>query len=184
MWPWGHLALGYLLYSGTRRVPSGLGTLALALVLGSQVPDLLDKPLAWLLGVLPTGRSLGHSLPFAVLVLAVLALVVRWWIPERPELGVAYGVGHLSHLLGDALYPVLAGEFAHLAFLGYPLVPPFEYDIGQSVGAHLALIEFSPAFVFELVLVALAVGIRLADGRPGLATLGIGDEPPPDEPAD
>jgi hypothetical protein len=75
MWPWGHLALGYLLYSPFARArfgrpPTDRATLLLAF--GTQLPDLVDKPLAWRLDVLPAGRTLGHSL---LSVVAVSALV-------------------------------------------------------------------------------------------------------------
>jgi len=64
MWPWGHLAVGYLLWSvlvrdRRFRPPTGAETLLLAV--GTQFPDAVDKPLAWSLGVLPNGRSLAHS---------------------------------------------------------------------------------------------------------------------------
>ena len=65
MWPWGHLAVGYLVYSGLSRwrfgrLPGSVATLAVAL--GTQLPDLVDKPLAWTVNVLASGRSLAHSL--------------------------------------------------------------------------------------------------------------------------
>jgi hypothetical protein len=49
MWPWGHLAVGYLLSAGAAYLrdhssPRGLAVVALAA--GTQLPDLLDKPLA------------------------------------------------------------------------------------------------------------------------------------------
>ena len=37
----------------------------LALAIGTQLPDLIDKPLTYQFAVLPSGRSLGHSLFFA-----------------------------------------------------------------------------------------------------------------------
>ena len=60
MWPWGHLALGYLLHSPLARARFGrppTDRATLLLVIGTQLPDLVDKPLAWWLGVLPAGRS-------------------------------------------------------------------------------------------------------------------------------
>ena len=62
MWPWEHLAFGYLLWSlwlraRGRSLPGDWE--ALVLVFATQLPDLVDKPLAWQLGVLPGGRSLG-----------------------------------------------------------------------------------------------------------------------------
>jgi hypothetical protein len=59
MWPWEHLAVGYLLYSVScvlwGRYPTRIGVAALAF--GTQFPDLVDKPLGWWLGVLPSGQS-------------------------------------------------------------------------------------------------------------------------------
>ena len=74
--PLGHAALAYLLYSGlvlsrTRRRPRYLACVPLAV--GSQFPDLVDKPLAYV-GVLSYGRSLAHSVFAFVLVSGVV-----WW---------------------------------------------------------------------------------------------------------
>ena len=57
MWPWGHLAAGYPVYTAYTRLHTGdppADVPALVALLGTQLPDLVDKPLA----VLPTVRSL------------------------------------------------------------------------------------------------------------------------------
>lgn len=175
MLPWGHLAVGYLMYAALVRRSVGDrpdGSAVLVLAVGTQVADLVDKPLAWHLGFLEAGRSLGHSLLVAVVVLpVVLAVAVRY---DRGELGVALAVGHLSHLLADAYLPVLAGEYAHLAFLVWPLAdlpatatrtPP-----GGIVGFFLA-IEATPPVLFELGLFLAAATLWLRQGTPGAATL-------------
>lgn len=105
MWPWGHLAFGYLLYSPAvhllrRRAPTHAGVLALAL--GTQLPDLVDKPLAWVFHVTPTGYSVAHSAFVAVpLGLALVALAAS---RGRPAVGAALSVGWWSHLAGDVLF--------------------------------------------------------------------------------
>ena len=69
MWPWEHLAVGYIAFSVMQRVGGRQGVPALAVValaLGTQLPDLIDKLLGWGIGILPGGRSLGHSLLFAL----------------------------------------------------------------------------------------------------------------------
>lgn len=122
MWPWGHLALGYACYSGYTRIRHGrppstpaVWTLALA----TQLPDLVDKPLAWGLGVLPSGLSLGHSLLFAIpLSLAALALARR----RSGEHGAAVVVGYLSHLAGDVAYQSLGEGELVAGFLLWPLI--------------------------------------------------------------
>ncbi|PSP90315.1 metal-dependent hydrolase [Halobacteriales archaeon QS_4_69_34] len=172
MWPWGHLAIGYLCYSllARRRFgrpPGGVETLWLAL--GTQIPDLVDKPLAWTLGVLPAGRSLGHSLLVALLAVAVVALLARQRGWGRA--GLAFGVGYLAHLPVDALVPVLDGEYALLSFLGWPLLSPPPY--GEELGflGQVRTAELTPVLALGLVLSVLAFVRWLADGRPGVAAV-------------
>jgi hypothetical protein len=172
MWPWGHLAAAYLVYSlGHRllagRVPGDRG--ALVAVAASQAPDLVDKPLAWTFSVLPTGRSLGHSL-----VVAVLVLPVVWWVADRRGargLAAAASVGYLVGFLTDAVYPLVEGNPKYVTFLAWPLLELPAYEIDQSFAAHFALIGPSPEFAFELLLVALASLLWHVDGRPGLGTV-------------
>ena len=172
MWPWGHLAAGYLVYTAYTRLHTGdppADVPALVALLGTQLPDLVDKPLAWSLVVLPTGRSLGHSL-----VVGAVVLPVAWALAARRDarpLAAALSIGWLSHLLGDALYPLVNGEFAHVAFLAWPLLPLPAYEVEASFAAHFALLSPSPTLAFELALVALASFAWHADGYPGLATV-------------
>jgi len=123
MWPWGHLAVAYLLYTvithrrfgrPPRAVP------AIALAFGSQTPDLIDKPLAWNFGILPGGRTLAHSL-FVVALLVPVVLLVADRLEGR-AIGVAFLIGYCSHLLADVPPRVLSGEFAHAAYLLWPVV--------------------------------------------------------------
>lgn len=58
MWPWGHAAIGYLLFSMDTRLRYGRrpgGPATILLFFGTQFPDLVDKPLAWTLPLLPSG---------------------------------------------------------------------------------------------------------------------------------
>ena len=125
MWPWGHLAEAYLCYLLSRRYdgrrPRALPVLALAV--GSQFPDLIDKPLAWSLGVLPGGRTLTHSVFFALLVLPSVYAVTRGF--DRPDVGAAFAFGYVSHLLAD-IPPnaILTAHAGQLTFLVWPLLPP------------------------------------------------------------
>lgn len=90
------LAVCYLLIA-ERRFPSlKLGAVAFV---GSQFPDIVDKPLALELGLLPTGRVGMHSLPLAV---PVWILVVAYaWKTDRPHGGVIFVIAHASHLVTD-----------------------------------------------------------------------------------
>lgn len=170
MWPWGHLAVGYLLYTAythSRFDRPPLAAPALALAIGSQFPDLIDKPLAWTVGVLPGGRTLGHSLLFAaVLVPVVLVLADRL---EAREIGVAFVVGHLSHLLADIPPSVLTGDLSGTGFLLWPLVPAREEEsVGGILDAILHYYAMGPYELVQLGLFVLAAVVWYRDGAPGL----------------
>lgn len=103
MWPWGHAAVAYLLYSGWRHATDRIPTTvpALAVVVGSQLPDLVDKPLAWTVNVLPNGRSLMHS----AVTVTLLTIAIVWYARRhnRPEPFYAFALGIWAHLFADAL---------------------------------------------------------------------------------
>lgn len=171
MWPLGHAAVGYLLYSLSTRArfdgrPATPPTVVL--LVGTQIPDLVDKPLAWYGGVLPTGRSLGHSL----LVLAPLCLAVYWLARRRgrAELGVAFGVGAISHPLVDSVPALWSGT--EVNYLLYPVVPVEAYEEGAPTLAELLAGSLGePWFLLEFVLAAAALLAWHRDGRPGLGTV-------------
>lgn len=158
--PLGHLTFAYLWYvfyaaARSRQLPARLVLVPLAF--GSQFPDLIDKPLAYL-GVLTYGRSLAHSL-FAFLI----CTAVVWWgaaqlrnrwstetIAERLRsiTPAAFAIGYASHLVGDTYRFFLAGDFWTARFLLYPLFPVPEspadevapwirlFEIYQEMGSH------------------------------------------------
>lgn len=172
MWPWGHAAIGYLLYTGYvhgRGQGQPHGPAVILLALGTQFPDLVDKPLAWYVPVLPSGRSLGHSLLIGGLVVgAVIAFAHR---RDRTDLGYAFGIGYLSHPLVDAFHPFIQGDWAFLSFLAWPLLPTPDYQGPTSILVRLTQLEPTPMFLFELLLTAIAIGFWFHHGRPGLETL-------------
>jgi len=171
MWPLGHAAVAYLGYAGLRHAR---GTAApelgvvVALLVGSQLPDLIDKPLSWGLGVLPTGRSLAHSFVVLLPLLAVgLLLAIRW---NRAEYGIAVGVGAVLHVLADSLPSLWTDE--GVAFLLWPLLAVEPYESGApTVGGLLADSLGSPYLLVEFGLAALAVVIWRHDGYPGVAAV-------------
>ncbi|APW96408.1 metal-dependent hydrolase [Halobiforma lacisalsi AJ5] len=170
MWPWGHLAVAYLLYAGyaRRRLDSPpLAVPALAVALGSQFPDLIDKPLAWSIGVLPGGRTLTHSLLVAAVLLPpVVRLAARL---QRRGVGVAFAVGYLSHLAADVPPAVLTGEFAGARFLLWPLLEaPPEDPVGGLLDAVLHYYEMGIYETVQFVLLAAAIFVWYRDGTPGL----------------
>jgi hypothetical protein len=174
MWPWGHAAVGYLVYTGLRRRtgerPAGAAVVALAV--GTQFPDLVDKPLGWTFGLLPGGRSLAHSLlTLAVLAGVVLALARR---DRTRTAGVAFLLGALAHQFADALYPLLRGDLSDTTFLLWPALPMPEPELAQTFSAHAAVVEPGPTLIFELLLAVAALLAWHDDGHPGLGTVQRG----------
>ena len=175
MLPWGHAAAGYLLYVIVVRARGGNrpeGPAVLVLAFGTQFADLVDKPLAWYFGILPAGRSLGHSLLIAIVLLTFIHVIaVRY---DRQELSIAFAVGHLSHLAADAYLPLLRGQFAEAAFLLWPPVPlPPEATAGpdRTLLEILVLVDPTSPVIFQHVLVIIAAGVWIRQGMPGVETL-------------
>lgn len=182
MWPWEHLAVGYLAYSillraTERRGPAAGGAIAVAL--GTQFPDVVDKSFAWLTTILPGGQSLAHSLLFAIP--AIVAVGIAAALADRTDLGVAFGIGYLSHLPGDVVYPVLLGGDLNLSFLLWPILAPsgstptavFAYvqELFVKFGALLATPQGIYYLAFEVLLLAVALLLWVYDGTPGLPRL-------------
>jgi hypothetical protein len=185
MWPWEHLAFGYVCYSLTARIAwrrSPGGVEAATVALATLLPDLIDKPLSWGLGVFPTGYAMGHSLVVALsLTAAAVALARR---RDRLADGFAFGVGYLSHLAGDLLSPLLSeGRLAFERVL-WPFVslPPYETTRGFAgrfllyVGryAHEATEPENLPFLVAYLGLFVAVGVLwILDGAPGVRELVV-----------
>ena len=156
MLPWTHAVFGYLLLvligiSLRRRLSRAE---LLAVLVGTQLPDVVDKPLAWSLSVLPSGRSLAHSLLVAV-PLCVVVLAVAWR-RSHPEVGVAFAVGYASHLVGDTYVAAYYWRPEELTFLLWPLLPPYPYDDFTGFTDFLIRLEVTREL---LVFFALAAGV-------------------------
>lgn len=178
MWPWEHAAVGYVVYSVLARLghdpPDDAA--AVAVVLGTQFPDLVDKPLAWWLDALPAGRSLAHSLLFALP--AVLLVLVLAGLVRRTDVGAAFGIGYLSHLPGDVIYPLAYGDGLATDFLLYPLTevdPSSTTSLFEKAGelfvqflAFLATPRGQLYLLAEVALVTVAFALWWSDGFPGL----------------
>ena len=170
MLPWGHAAVGYLVYSAYSRVrnggaPAGLAVVALAV--GTQFPDLVDKPLAWTFGILPSGRSLAHS----VFALAMVGGLVFWLARRRDAVpaAVAFVVGWATHLVGDA-YKLFLGEPTCVRYMIWPLAAcPYDEADRSIIDFFLAL--DLGAVLPEFALAGVAGSVWLADGAPGLQYL-------------
>jgi hypothetical protein len=181
MMPWGHAAFGYVLYSlghrlVTRKPPAGLGVV-LALLFGTQLPDLVDKTLSWGLHLFPQGYSVAHS----ILVAAPVGLLVLGISNSRnrSDIGVAFIVGYWSHLLGDAILAVPKSGVTPSDRLLWPIVtlPPYESDPSLIGRLNQVFSEFfdemlTPEHFIFLAIYSipylLAFLLWLVDGAPGI----------------
>ena len=140
MLPLGHIASA-LIVNRLARVDAGVAPA----VLGALVPDAIDKTLAWVLHVVPTGRHIGHTLFAAAVFSAVgAALFGR-------EKGLAFGVAYISHLVGDRWHD------GHVPWL----MPLKRYDREREawrerwsikLGAEVVLLELIGAVIIALLL--------------------------------
>lgn len=181
MWPWEHLAVGYLAYSLGNRV---LGTRApdrfevVVLALATQLPDLVDKPLGWGTDVLPSGVSFAHSYLVGVPLVTLGYLLARR--VGKPRLGIAFATGYLLHTPADILGRyVLNGELI-VGALVWPLVPAPSMEptplFGRTLDLWTAYVETlqTPAgrayLLLELVLLGGTVLVWVADRRSNRGT--------------
>ncbi|GAB3679291.1 hypothetical protein GCM10028857_00380 [Salinarchaeum chitinilyticum] len=189
MLPWEHAAVGYLAYSlfarlRYRRAPTGDAVVVVAFA--ALLPDLIDKPLAWGAGVLPSGKSLAHSLLFAgpAILLAALAAGRR--------IAVAFAVSYLLHLAGDVFFPVALGHPPAYRFLLYPLIDlPVADTPGLLARTNEVLVTFLEFLrttrgriyvVFEGLLLGTTFAVWVIDGRPGIGTIRAWVLSDPDDP--
>jgi len=142
MRPIEHLIVAFCFVGGyvgltTHRLPS----LELAAVgfVGSQFPDIIDKPLALELGLLPTGRVGIHSLPIAIPIWTLA--VLYGWQTNRVRAGVAFTIAYASHLVADNYAALAVGRIPSDLFWPFsqPVPrPTIPYWAGpQSINIHL-----------------------------------------------
>jgi membrane-bound metal-dependent hydrolase YbcI (DUF457 family) len=191
MLPHGHLAVGYLVYTACTRggAQTSDQTDLLVLLIATQMPDLIDKPLVLAFSsVFPGGRTVGHSMLVAVpVVLVVGRLITRQTDHRRPAL--AFAVGYLTHPLGDAaplmLQGSLVGDLREVSFLWWPFnlpvaaivaalteVPIFGTIVGAKAAWTAATLPRAPVLntglrVVEVCLLALAGALWVRAGAPG-----------------
>lgn len=180
MMPWGHLAVGYFCYTAglhiwDRQSPADIPTLAL--VVGTQLPDLIDKPAAYWIGLIE-GRAIGHSLLFVVpLCLLLLYITHRY---SRQQIGVGFTIGALTHLLTDSVPSLFLGEYG-VSYLLWPILPSPQYGV-RSFSHHLqqliatyqslntaSLMEIAKSmFAIQILLAFIVTIIWVIDGYPGV----------------
>lgn len=157
MLPWGHFAVAFIpctVYLLLRRGHLPDASHIIVLLYATQLPDLIDKPLAWSFHVLPSGRSLAHSVIFATPYLLLVTLIA--WRTDRSELGALFTFGYLSHIYTDTYPSVIGGSHRFLPNLFWPLVP-VQPDANPSFVHHFTGIEPSTGLVVKLGLLAAAL---------------------------
>lgn len=145
-----HLVVGYVL-GHLSQYPT------LLLVVGSVLPDVLDRGLATV-GVADDGHTVGHSLPVVLPTVGVLAILF-----QRP--GVALGIGVVGHLTCDLFHQIGLNGVRHATvFVLWPLsgrdpVPPSE-TLRLSVGPMDYCTSYV-GIVTEVAIVAVGTGLFL-----------------------
>ncbi|EMA66968.1 membrane-bound metal-dependent hydrolase [Halorubrum aidingense JCM 13560] len=158
MFPWTHAAFGYLLLLSVAVLLHHRLSRAelIAVIVATQLPDLVDKPLAWWFSILPSGRSLAHSLLVAV-PLSLIILAIAWYL-THPEVGLAFGVGYASHLVGDSYIALYYWRPEELTYLLWPLLPPYPYDDFVGLTDFFSQVAITRNFVI-IFIAATAVGL-------------------------
>lgn len=175
MFPWGHAAIGYLLYtlvSHTRYDRPPTDGAFVVLLIGTQFPDLVDKPLAWSFALLPSGRSLAHTLLVAGPVCAGVYLYARKY--DREEWGAAFGLGYLSHVLIDAVPDLLRGNFEYAQYLLWPILPLPPYEEPSSVVEPFVSLRLTPFLALQFAMLAVTITLWWYDGKPGIGVVTRG----------
>lgn len=176
MWPWEHLAAGYIVYSLGKRLfdsPAPDRTEIVVLAFATQLPDLVDKPLGWGTELLPSGISFAHSYLVALPTVTAVYLASRGF--DRPQIGLAFATGYLLHTPGDILTRyVLNGELIVEALV-WPLAAAPQSGtrplVGWTVELWFSYLDTlrTPAgqayLLIEIALLGGAVLVWLADRR-------------------
>lgn len=140
-----------------RRVPSG--ETILVLLFATQLPDLIDKPLAWTFGVLPSGRMLAHSLVIALPVVAVVLVLTHRH--GYGKYGAVFGFGYLSHIAADFYHVLYLGtDYYFFPNLFWPLLEA-NPDHDTSFAAHVP--ELSAVVIVPIAVVGLVCAYAVLD---------------------
>lgn len=184
MWPWGHLAFGYVCVSMLTRAIAGRPPTdreAGVVVLATQLPDLVDKPLGWGLNLYTTGYGAAHS---ALVAGPILITVLAYGIRKRSIAALAFVAAYASHPAGDVLSALLDSNPSALARVLWPVADFQSYSTDRGF-AERALHYFTtyateltdPTALAALAAYAsmfVAVGaLWLYDGMPGTGLFRI-----------
>lgn len=139
------------------RLPRG--GLVLLLLFATLLPDLIDKPLAWAFGVIPSGRMLAHSLVIAVPIVTAIAYVA--YRRGYGVLGIVFAFGYFSHLVGDHYSVLYLGrDYYFFPNMFWPLMSA-NPDHEPSFAAHMP--EPGLAMIVSIGVIALVCLYALVD---------------------
>ncbi|WP_255682050.1 metal-dependent hydrolase [Natrinema sp. SYSU A 869] len=156
-----------------------LGSRTIVVAIGSQLPDLIDKPLAWTAGITDAGYSIGHSIFVAPFVcLAAYAVAARRG--ERVLSG-AFALAYLSHPVADMISQLLRGRVVDLRTVLWPIASPPATSHGGFLD-HFARYFFryvhqlltgglTVQIVFQSLLGLTVLALWLFDGAPIVANV-------------
>ena len=129
-----------------RRVPSksAIG----AVLIGSIFPDLVDKPFAHYLSILPSGRVFMHSLPVSI----PFCLAVLWYglNTDRIQLAGAFTLGVLLHPLGDFYKSILSGSIPAELFWPFLAVQSTGLPSWKTSWTALSLLPLAVLLIISL----------------------------------
>lgn len=132
------------------------------LVVGTALPDVVDKPLA-MVGITELYHSIGHS---------ALLLVVAIPVAMTGRAGLALAVGWGLHLVLDAVHVVLNGRPGDALFLAWPLAVPTD-PLALPPGSFFLYYVGSPSFYLEAAFWLAVAGVALFEWRAGRSPLRV-----------
>ena len=143
------LAYGLLRY---RQLPTW--RLLFVALFASLLPDVVDKPLAWTFGLLPSGRVGLHSLPIAIPIIVVVLLVALY--RDRLAYGLVFAWGYLAHIAADFWRVLTVGpEYYYYPNLFWPLLAA-NPDRTPSFDQHVPTIGIDLVVEFAVLAVVVA----------------------------
>lgn len=152
--------LPVLAYSLLRYQRLTTGSMTLVVIFAALFPDLVDKPLAWWLGVIPSGRMLTHSVLVAIpIILGVLIFTYR---SNRLSYGIGFSWGYFAHIAAD-FYPIIYQGRGYYWYpnMFWPYMDP-NPDPNPDFGYHF---PFGVEFGYELAAIILLIGYVAYDIR-------------------
>ena len=151
------LALAYL----ARKVYPRLNPSLAFVALGSLLPDIIDKPLGYLIyGDMGTGRIFAHTLLFFI-VLAAIAAALR----SRKLASLAGGV--FAHLIEDSMWKMPTVLF-------WPLLGSFPVNPPQGVLSYIQMLLMglqNPAILIPEILGFVSLIYIISQMRPTVVTM-------------